>query len=198
LKVIYKDEDKKDIINRTHLIGHEGAEKTTYCIMQSYYWFGFWNDVKMWIKSCHKCQTFRPKPQAKDTENHTTPIEQPFTRMGLDIMSLLPTTKNRNTYIITLVDYFTKWVEVKAITNMRSEEVIKLLIDVFARQRTMEIIITDNGSSFISEVTKIMIDLYGSWIHYVSPHHPESNGMIENRNREVGKLLRLLVDNETE
>ena len=118
--------------------------------------------------------------------------------MGLDIMSLLPTTKNRNTYIITLVDYFTKWVEVKAITNMRSEEVIKLLIDVFARQRTPEIIITDNGSSFISEVTKIMIDLYGSWIHYVSPHHPESNGMIENRNREVGKLLRLLVDNETE
>ncbi|KAG4086242.1 hypothetical protein H8356DRAFT_1320630 [Neocallimastix lanati (nom. inval.)] len=37
LKVIYKDEDKKDIINRAHLVGHEGAEKTTNRNMQSYY-----------------------------------------------------------------------------------------------------------------------------------------------------------------
>ena len=43
-----------------------------------------------------------------------------------------------------------------------------------------------------------MIDLYGLWVHYVSPHHLESNGMIENRNLVVEKLLRLLVDNETE
>ena len=44
----------------------------------------------------------------------------------------------------------------------------------------------------------MMIDLYGSWVHFISPHHPESNGMIENRNREVEKILRLLVENETE
>jgi len=60
LKVIYEDKDKKDIINRAHLIGHEGAEKTANRIMQSYYCPGIWNDVKMWIKSCHKCQICRP------------------------------------------------------------------------------------------------------------------------------------------
>jgi len=92
LKVIYKDEDKKNIINRNHLIGHEGAKKTTNRIMQSYYWPGIWNDVKMWIKCWHKCQTCRPKPQVKDTENHTTPVEQPFTKVGLDIIGPLPTT----------------------------------------------------------------------------------------------------------
>ncbi|KAG4097671.1 hypothetical protein H8356DRAFT_1330814 [Neocallimastix lanati (nom. inval.)] len=75
-EVIYKDEDKKNIINRNHLIGHEGAKKTTNRIMQSYYWPGIWNDVKM------------PKPQVKDTENHTTPVEQPFTKVGLDIIEM--------------------------------------------------------------------------------------------------------------
>ena len=198
LKVIYKDEDKKDIINRAHLVGHEGAEKTTNRIMQSYYWPGIWNDVRMWIKSCHKCQTCRPKPFPKSSGDNATPVEQPFTRVGLDIIGPLPTTKNGNNYIITLVDYFTKWVEAKAIPNMKSEEVIKFLVEIFTRHGPPEIIITDNGSSFISEVTKMMIDLYGSWVHYVSPYHPESNGMIENRNREIGKLLRLLVENESE
>ncbi len=55
-KVIYKDENKKDIINRAHTVGNEGAEKTVQRIMNSYYWPGLLNDVRMWIKSCRKCQ----------------------------------------------------------------------------------------------------------------------------------------------
>ena len=198
LKVIFKDEDKKDIINRAHEAGHEGAEKTTNRILKSYYWPGIWNDVRMWIKSCRKCQLCRPKPFPKNTEDNATPVEQPFTRVGLDIIGPLPMTKNGNSYIITLVDYFTKWPEAKAISNIKSEEVIKFLIEVITRHGPPEIIVTDNGSSFISDITKMMIDLYGSWVHFVSPHHPESNGMIENRNREIGKILRLLVENENE
>ena len=198
LKVIQKDADKKDIINRAHQVGHEGAEKTTNRILNSYYWPGIWNDVRMWVKSCPRCQLCRPRPFPKSTENNITPLEAPFTRVGLDIIGPLPTTKNGNNYIITLVDYFTKWVEAKAIPNQKSEEVIKFLTDVISRHGPPEIIITDNGSSFISDITKMMIDLYGTWIHYVSPHHPESNGMIENRNREIGKILRLLINNEQE
>ena len=37
LKVIYKDEDKKDIINRVHEVGHEGAEKIANRILKSYF-----------------------------------------------------------------------------------------------------------------------------------------------------------------
>ena len=198
LKVIYKDEDKKDIINHAHEVGHEGAEKTANRILKSYYWPGIWNDVRMWVKSCRKCQLCRPKPFPKHTEDNITPVEQPFTRVGLDIIGPLPVTKNGNSYIITLVDYFTKWPEAKAVSNIKSEEVIKFLIEVITRHGPPEIIVTDNGSSFISDITKMMIDLYGSWVHFVSPHHPESNGMIENRNREIGKILRLLVENESE
>jgi len=198
LKVIYKDEDKKDIINRAHSVGHEGAEKTINRIMNSYYWPGIWNDVRMWIKSCRKCQLCRPRPLPKNVEDNATPIERPFTRVGLDIIGPLPLTKQGNMYIITLVDYFTKWVEAKAISNIKSEEVMKFLTEVISRHGPPEIIVTDNGSSFISDITKMMIDLYGSWVHFISPHHPESNGMIENRNREIGKILRLLIENESE
>jgi len=78
----------------------------------------------------------------------------------------------------------------------RTEKVIKFLTEVILGHGPPEVIVTDNGSSFATDITKMMIDLYGSWVHFVSPHHPESNGMIENRNREVEKILRLLIDNE--
>jgi len=152
----------------------------------------------MWIKECHRCQLCRSQPLPKHTEENITPVEKPFTRVGLDIIGPLPPTKQGNNYIITLVDYFTKWVEAKAIPNMRSEEVIKFLPEVISGHGPPEIIINNNGSSFTSDVTKMMIDLYGSWVHYVSSHHPESNGMIENRNKEIGKLLKLLIQNEQE
>jgi len=86
----------------------------------------------------------------------------------------------------------------RAIPNIKSEEVIKFLVEVIARHGPPELIITDNGSSFMSDITKMMIDLYGSWVHFVSPHHPQSNGMIENRNKEIGKMLRLLLEGEQE
>jgi len=44
----------------------------------------------------------------------------------------------------------------------------------------------------------MMIDLYGSWVHFIAPHHPQSNGMIENRNGEIGIILRLLITEEQE
>ena len=133
LKVIYKDEDKKHIIERAHSVGHEGADKTTNRIMKSYYWPGIWNDVRMRVKSCRKCQLCRPKPLPKNTEDHITPTEQPFTRVELDIIGPLPTTKQGNSYIITLVDYFTHWVEAKAVPNQTSKEVIKFLTEVIVR-----------------------------------------------------------------
>ena len=143
-----------------------------------------------------------PVVQAKACDQkHRRPYHtsrRPFTRVGLDIVGPLPETKQGNKYIITLVDYFTKWPEAKAIPDIKSEQVIKFLTEIIARHGPPELIITDNGCSFISDVTKMMIDLYGTWVHFVAPHHPPSNGMIENRNKEIGKLLRLLAENEQE
>ena len=53
-----------------------------------------------------------------------------------------------------------------------------------------ELIITDNGVQFTADYTKIFLDLYDVYVHFVSTYHPESNGLVENRNREIGKQLR--------
>jgi len=41
-----------------------------------------------------------------------------------------------------------------------------------------------------------MIDLYGSWISFVVPCHPEANGQVENKNRNFVKILWHLCDHQ--
>jgi len=88
------------------------------------------------------------------------------------------------------VDYFTKWVEAKPLRITTSQEGTNFLVEVFSRHGIPELIITNNGVQFTADYTKIFLDLYDVYVHFVSTYHPESNGLVENRNREIGKQLR--------
>jgi len=150
------------------------------------------NDIKRIIGKCEKCQLNKSQPYPEPTEDKPTEVEGPFTHLGLDIIGPLSKTRNNNQYIIVVVDYFTKWVEAEPTENVTSQDVIKFLINVFARHGVPQIITTDNGTQFTSDMTKIFLDLYVVYVKFITPYHPESNGLDENRNKEIGKLLRLL------
>ena len=86
-----------------------------------------------------------------------------------------------------LIDYLTKWVEAEPTKYIESEDVIRFLSKVFSRHGIPELIVTDNGPQFNSDKTKAFLDLYGVYVHFVATYHPESNGEVENRNKEIGK-----------
>lgn len=55
----------------------------------------------------------------------STPIS--FARWGLDIMGPLPVANRKRKYIFVVVDYFTKWVEAKAIKTINNKT--KVVVD---------------------------------------------------------------------
>jgi len=141
---------------------------------------------------------FKPHSYNSFTEDIATNPSFPFVRVGLDIVGPLPVTSRGNQYIIVLVDYMTKWVEAEPTQSIESNDVIYFLSKVFSRHGTPEILVTDNGPQFRSEKTKAFLDLYGVYVHYTTVYHPESNGMVENRNKEIGKYLRILCNKNTQ
>jgi len=155
-------------------------------------------DVKYIVSTCHRCQIFRPQRTNNQTEDIPTKPGLPFTKVGLDIVGPLPRSTKGNLYIIVLVDYLTKWVEAEVTDKIESDNVISFLSKVFARHGIPEILVTDNGPQFRSDKTKSFLDLYGVYVHFTSTYHPESNGEVENRNKEIGKYLRLLCNNNQE
>ena len=191
-KLITDENERFKLILEAHNIGHEGYYKTYQRLKKNFYWNHMIKDIKRIVSNCEKCQLNRPQPYPEPTENHPTKVEGPFVHLGLDIIGPLPKTRNNNQYIIVTVDYFTKWVEAEPTENITSSDIIKFLINVFARHGVPQVITTDNGVQFTSDMTKIFLDLYDVYVKFVATYHPESNGLTENRNKEIGKLLRLL------
>ena len=196
-KVIKNQNEKIDLILKAHKVGHEGVFKTYNRLKRDYYWINMILDVKYIVRTCDRCQHFRSQSFNNQTEDIATQPGLPFTKVGLDIVGSLPTSRKGNKYIIVLVDYLTKWVEAEPTQNIDSDDVIEFLSKIFARFGIPEILVTDNGPQFCSDKTKAFLDLYGVYVNFVVTYHPESNGQVENRNKEIGKYLRLLCNKNT-
>ena len=89
----------------------------------------------------------------------------------MDIIGPLPITGRNNQYIIVIVDYFIKWIEAEPLATVTSKDVIYFLSRVFARHGTPQVVTTDNGPLFNSEIARIFLDLYDVKIWSISLVH---------------------------
>ena len=71
--------------------------------------------------------------------NH--PITWTFVVWGLDMVGPLKKGPGGFTHLLVVVDKFTKWIEAKLITNIRSEEVVKFFLETST---------SSTGSTFIT------------------------------------------------
>lgn len=46
--------------------------------------------------------------------------------MGLDIMGLFPVSKRQNVYLLVVVDYFTKWVEIFPLRDVKTQHFVQV------------------------------------------------------------------------
>ena len=65
------------------------------------------------------------------------------------------------THLLVAIDKFTKWIEAKPITNIRSEETVKFFRDIIYRFSVPNCIITDLGTNFTGKKFLDFSDGYG-------------------------------------
>jgi hypothetical protein len=66
---------------------------------------------------------------------------------GLDIVGPLRKAPRGYTHLLVAIDKFSKWVEVRPITNLRAEQAVTFFTDIVYRFGVPNSIITDNGSN---------------------------------------------------
>jgi transposase InsO family protein len=66
----------------------------------------------------------------------------------LDIVGPLRKAPRGYTYLLVAIDKFSKWVEVRTITNLKAKEAVTFFTDIIYRFGVPNSIITDNGSQF--------------------------------------------------
>ena len=75
----------------------------------------------------------------------------PFTQWGIDIMGPLPQGKKQVKFLLIAINYFTKWVEAKALATITEAKVRSFVWkNIVCRFRIPLTIISDNGRQFDS------------------------------------------------
>ena len=89
------------------------------------------------------------------------------------------------THLLVAVDKFTKWIEAKPITNIRSEEAVKFFLDIIYRFSVPNCIITDHRTNFTGKKFLDFSDGYDIRIDWASVEHLHTNGQVERANSMV-------------
>ena len=108
----------------------------------------------------------------------------------MDVLGPLPTTPEGNKFVLVVMDYFTKWVEVFPMKDQTAETVAAVLVDeVFSRLGCPIELHSDQGSNFRSKVMTEVYRLMGIKKTQTTPYHPRGDGMVERMNRTLEDML---------
>ena len=84
-------------------------------------------------------------------------MHQPFSRIPIDIVGLLPRTTSGHKYLLTMMDYGTRCPDAVPLRSVDAATVATALMSMFTRLGVPDEILTDQGSNFLST---LMEELY--------------------------------------
>ena len=97
-------------------------------------------------------------------------------KWGMDIVEKLPTAPGQHVYMLTVMDYFTKWVEAEAYHQVYDREVKNFIQkNAICHFGVPKEIVTDNGSQFISFDFQDFCKEWGIKISFSTPCYPQEN-----------------------
>jgi len=125
-------------------------------VIAHFFWPGVHDDVKRYCYSCDVCQRTVAKVRVVKTPLRKIPLmDSPFKRVTVDLTGpIAPVTERGNRYILTTVDYVTRYPEATALKSIEAETVAEALMTMFTRVGIPEEILSDQGSQFLGGVMK--------------------------------------------
>ncbi|XP_061184347.1 uncharacterized protein LOC133192347 [Saccostrea echinata] len=176
------------------MTGHLGTSRTASKVLAEFYWPGVQADVRRFCRSCDICQRTTQKGRTTKVPLGDMPIiEVPFRRVAVDLVGpIQPATSKGNRYILTVVDFATRYPEAIALKGIDTERVAEALVDVFCRVGVPKEMLTDIGTQFTSELMTEVSRLLSIRQLTTTPYHPMCNGLVERFNGTLKQILRRL------
>ena len=108
----------------SHIGGRSLSHKA---ITQGYWWSGMQKEAQEYVKKCDQCQRFVPNIHQPRGVLNPLSSPWPFTQWGLDIVGPFSKAVGNKNYLLVCTDYFTKWVKVEPLANIKDVDVKKFI-----------------------------------------------------------------------
>lgn len=176
--------------------GHRGTRRMRLKIQSEFTWPGIRTDIANFRRSCDICQRTTPKGRVTRIPLGQMPlIDSPFERIAMDIIGpISPVSGQKNRYILTVVDYATRYPEAVALPTIETERVAEALVEIYSRMGVPREILTDMGSNFTSLLMKEVGRLLSVRQMTTTPYHPACNGLCERFNGTLKRMLMRLCE----
>lgn len=187
-----------NIMRKYHdCIGHPGLKRCERIIKDTFWFPGMTRFIRKYVHACLDCVYKRNQYGRPEGKLH--PIEKvPEPLHTLHIDHLGPFCKSRagNSYLLMIVDSFTKFVWAIPVKTTKAREVLKSLADTFSLFGYPKRIVSDSGACFKSKSFKEFCQ--NNQIKHIinAVACPRANGQVERYNRTLLDSLNTSVENE--
>ena len=91
----------------------------------------------------------------------------------MDILGGLPTSKDKYKYVLLVVDSYSRWSEVSPLRTQEATEIAAVLLkEVNCHYGTPNVLISDRGRNFLSNLFKNLCELFQITRYYTSSYKP--------------------------
>ncbi len=144
------------------------------------------NNIKEYTKICFQCQ--QKGLIRQNNQKWTILPTNCFERWEVDIVKPLPITRKGNRYIIVIMNYFTKWLEVRLLKVANVNTVATFLYkEIICRFRALRILQNDRRIHFVNEIIWRLIKRFRIQHSLLLPYHLQSNELVKRFNKMLCK-----------
>ena len=145
------------------------------------------------IKNCLTCLQLKRVP-SKFLKTPLQPVSSlnsyPGETLQIDLVG--PLTSPVRRYVLTAIDVFTKYLFAVPLTNVRADTIARGLTSIFFRHSYLpKTILSDLGTSFVSELLHELTKLLEIQLEHASLKHPQTVGVVERSHSALKRILKL-------
>ena len=127
-RIILPEQFRIPVLSAIHHVGHPGEKRTLRLVAQDYYLPGMAGQVVSFVKACTNCRSAKPFTPHK-REHVSFPSTRRFQVVHLDLVGPLPLTSRGHTWMLTMMDRFTGWVEAVPLRVCAARDVAEAFFD---------------------------------------------------------------------
>ena len=192
-KKVPNPEEQTSLIEKEHLLGHFSTETTLKKLWRAGYWWPkMRNDIAAKISQCIDCQRF---DIAKEGYHPLITInaQEPWDHIQIDLVGPIPESNDGYSWILTIIDVMSGFTLLRPLRSKSMEEVAIALWQLICDFGPPKIMQSDNGTEFVNSVIAQLVNLFGIDRRLITPYNPRADGLVERKNKELGRLLKKLM-----
>jgi transposase InsO family protein len=175
-RIVLPSELHEGVLRQAH-VGHLGRDKTNDLLKSYFFWPNMSRDIGLWISKCPACIHFSRLNSSVPLTSPVTDVKVPWDTVAIDFTG--GSKRVHGKLFLSIIDYFSRYPFLAEVKTSSSEEVIRVLEDVFSMFGSPNKLISDNGTAFTSVEFKVFLDKWGISHSKSSAYYPQSNGVVE-------------------